>query len=170
MRKIISKKWIGYFVFAFAFVAICIGAIFLGIVVRQTSLSGRRIYRFEAEKAIAEPAYNTAEAVEFRANGKSENVTSNGKYIGNLKQGNTVTWFFSAKQNCNAELSVAIANASSTSSGFTLGGGKVVSLTLNGAEIAVDVTAIGQGSVYCDNWQTISLGAHALQRGINQVV
>lgn len=124
----------------------------------------------EAEKAIAQPAYDGAVAVECRPNSRSENITSNGKYIGKLQKGNTITWYFQAEKAFNTEITLTVANADPESKGFAAGGGKVFSFEVNGSALSVPLFDVEPGTPYSDNWQTVSLGNVALRQGINVAV
>ena len=123
----------------------------------------------EAEKAVAEPAYDSSVAAESRANSRSENVTSGGKYIGKMYSGNTITWFFNAERQDDCEIKIAVANADENSEGF-IADGNVFSVNLNGASIIAPKYTIAAGTKYCDSWQVLSIGSFKVKPGINRLV
>lgn len=143
---------------------VCASAVICGC----SAASGE--FRLEAEKAVIEPEYDENSAVISRANSRSENITSNGKYVGKLYSGNTVTWFFTAEKQVGCSISIAVANASAQSSGFYAGAGEVFSVELNGVSISFPMHTVAAGTEYCDNWQLFALGEHRLLRGINKLV
>ena len=124
----------------------------------------------EAENAVIEPEYDPDRASVSRANSRSENITSGGKYAGKMYAGNTVTWFFTAERQAECAIEIAVANAEEDSAGFSAGGGLVFSVSLNGKELSVPEFFVSQGTQYCDDWQLIDLGTFRVAPGINKLV
>lgn len=124
----------------------------------------------EAEKAVIEPEYDTEQAEIVRANSRSENITSNGKYVGELYAGSAISWFFTADQATNCEIRIAVANAQPNSAAFAAGEGNVFRMTLNSTELQLPQMMIEEGSRYSDNWQVFSLGTYRVSQGINTIV
>ena len=75
----------------------------------------------EAEKAVIEPEYDTEQAEIVRANSRSENITSNGKYVGELYAGSAISWFFTEDQATTFDIRIAVANAQPNSPAFASG-------------------------------------------------
>ena len=124
----------------------------------------------EAENAVILPEYGEERAEVVRANSRSENITSGGKYVGSLYAGSSVTWFFTAQRSARCEIRVALANAQPNSAAFAFGEGKAFSLAINGTAVRVPAMEIAEGTQYSDYWQEISLGTYAVSAGINMVV
>lgn len=91
----------------------------------------------EAENAVILPEYGEERAEVVRANSRSENITSGGKYVGSLYAGSSVTWFFTAQRSARCEIRVALANAQPNSAAFAFGEGKAFSLAINGTAVRV---------------------------------
>lgn len=141
-------------------------AILTALAVVPAGCSGNRSVILEAEKAVAQPAYDSACAIERRANSRSEYITSNGKYIGNLQKGNTVSWFFTAERSGSCNFKLFAANAEDGSASFTAGAGKVFSVTLNGNEIILPEYKIAAGTKYGDFWQSLAFSGK-ISEGVN---
>lgn len=124
----------------------------------------------EAENAVVEPEYDDDVAFISRANSRSENITSGGKYVSKMYSGNTITWFFTAEKQKECSISIAVANALESAPSFTIGEGSVFSISLNGEEIDVPKYVIAEGVQYCDNWQVLRLGTLRVDPGINKIV
>lgn len=124
----------------------------------------------EAEKAVAEPEYDENSAAVVRANSRSENITSDGKYVGKMYAGNTVTWFFTAERQANCEISLAVSNAEAGASAFDADAKKVFSVCLNGEELSLPVYGINAATEYCDGWQELKLGEFRVEPGVNKIV
>ena len=141
-------------------------AILAALAVVPAGCSGNRSVILEAEKAVAQPAYDSTCAIERRANSRSEYITSNGKYIGNLQKGNTVSWFFTAERSGSCNFKLFAANAEDGSASFTAGAGKVFSVTLNGNEIILPEYKIAAGTKYGDFWQSLAFSGK-ISEGVN---
>ena len=124
----------------------------------------------EAEQAVCEPSFDTSQAVITRANTHSEYMTSNGKYVGSMYKGATITWFFTAERQTSCKLTLAVANATDSSEGFDVGDGTAFGITFNDAFVALSNTFVGEGTQYGDCWETLSLGTFRVRPGVNKVV
>lgn len=124
----------------------------------------------EAEQAVCEPSFDTSQAVITRANTHSEHMTSNGKYVGSMYKGATITWFFTAERQTSCELTLAVANATDSAEGFDVGDGTAFGITFNDAFVALSNTFVGEGTQYGDCWETLSLGTFRVRPGVNKVV
>lgn len=123
----------------------------------------------EAENAVIEPEYDDGSAEVMRANSRSENVTSGGKYAGKLGEGDTVTWFFTAEQRTQCRIVLSIANADASSASF-VADNTVFELYLNDRLITLPDIVIYEGSTYCDDWQIFDIGSLTVDAGINKLV
>lgn len=124
----------------------------------------------EAEHAVVEPEYDPEQAEVIRANSRSENITSNGKYVGELYAGSTISWFFTAEQDTSCEIRIAVANAQPNSAAFACGEGRVFRMTLNSVELRLPSMTVNEGTKYSDDWQVFSLGIYSVSQGINTIV
>lgn len=138
----------------------------------EAKIQDSDILRLEAEKAVVTGTPSgSSKLFTASANSQSENVTSNSKYVANIATvDNCVTWIFNADSVGTTDLYLNVSNATKGGGVFTLGAGKVITLSVNDTEATIPSTEVKAASEYCDLWQTINIEGIAVKVGFNQIV